>query len=209
MFRYSYYPPARSQTPQLFPEVGLFGCLDRLSIPIPPRRRFVTSAKIDSVTVHLEDPAWLKWALPLALLFWAALSVYQYETGKHPVLWLLTTALSLLGILLGGLRRMRSNQGLSDAYLRVDAEGIRIKRLLSRPRRIPWEQVQRVWLRGAVVEVDLRGGRRERCVLNPRLHAAARLQELRDLLGRYRDRHEFLLAVDEVAAESGSARPMG
>ena len=169
----------------------------------------MTSAKIASVTVHLEDPAWLKWALPLSLLFWAALSVYQYETGKHPVLWLLTTALSLLGILLGGLRRMRSNQGLSDAYLRVDTEGIRIKRLLSRPRRIPWEQVQRVWLRGAVVEVDLRGGRRERCVLDPRQQAAARLQELRDLLGRYRDRHEFLLAVDEVEAGSGSARPMG
>ena len=66
-----------------------------------------------------------------------------------------------------------------------------------------------MWLRGAVVEVDLRGGGRERCVLNPRLQAAARLQELRDLLGRYRDRHEFLLAVDEVAAESGSPRPMG
>ena len=169
----------------------------------------MTSAKIDSVTVHLEDPAWLKWALPLSLLFWAAVSVFQYATGQHPVLWLLTTALSFLGILLGGLRRMRSNQGMSDAYLRVDAEGIRIKRLLSRPRRFSWEEIQRVWLRGAVVEVDLRGGRRERCVLNPRLQAAVRLQELRDLLGRYRDRHEFLLAIDEVAAESGSAGVMG
>ena len=166
----------------------------------------MTSAKIDSVTVHLEDPAWLKWAVPLSLLSWAAISVYQYATGQHLVLWLLTTAVSLLGILLGGLRRMRSNQGLSDAYLRVDAEGIRIKRLLSRARRISYGQVQRVWLRGTVVEVDLRGGRRERCVLNPRLHAAARLQELRDLLGRYRDRHEFLLAVDDGEAESGSPR---
>ena len=171
----------------------------------------MTSAKIDSVTVHLEDPAWLKWALPLSLLFWAAVSVFQYATGQHLVLWLLTTALSFLGIVLGGLRRARSNQGMSDAYLRVDAEGIRIKRLLSRPRRFPYKykEVQRVWLRGTVVEVDLRGGRRERCVLNPRLQAAARLQELRDLLGRYRDRHEFLLAVDEVEAESGSPRPMG
>ena len=169
----------------------------------------MTSAKIDSVTINLEDPAWLKWALPLSLLFWAAVSVFQYATGQHLVLWLLTTALSFLGIVLGGLRRARSNQGMSDAYLRVDAEGIRIKRLLSRARRISYEQVQRVWLRGAVVEVDLRGGRRERCVLNPRLQAAERLQELRDLLGRYRDRHEFLVAVDEVEAESGSARSRG
>ena len=30
-----------------------------------------------------------------------------------------------------------------------------------------------------------------------------------DLLGRYRDRHEFLLAVDEVEAESGNARSTG
>ena len=97
---------------------------------------------------------------------------------------------------------------MSDAYLRVDAEGIRIKRLLSRPRRFPWEEVQRVLLRDAVFEVDLRGGRRERCVLNPRLHAAARVEELRELLGRYRDRHEFLLAVDEVDAVGGSAGSM-
>ena len=169
----------------------------------------MTSAKIDSVTINLEDPAWLKWGLPLSLLAWAAVSVFQYATGQHLVLWLLTTALSFLGLLFGGLRRMRSNQGLSDAYLRVDAEGIRIKRILSRPRRIPWEQVQRVWLRGPVVEVDLRGGRRERCVINPRLQAAVRLEELRDLLGRYRDRHEFALAVDEVEAESGTAGSMG
>ena len=121
------------------------------------------------------------------------------------MLWLVATALSLLSILFGVLRRARANQGMSDAYLRVDPEGIRIKRLLSRPRRFPWEQVQRVWLRGVVVEVDLRGGRRERCLLNPRLHAEARMEELRDLLERYRDRHEFLLTVDGVAAESGNA----
>ena len=72
---------------------------------------------------------------------------------------------------------------------------------MSRPRRFPWEQVQRVWLRGAVVQVDLRGIR-ERCVLNPRLQAEQRLQELRDLLGRYSERHEFLLTLEDV--ESGS-----
>ena len=172
----------------------------------------MTSAKIDSVTINLKDPAWLKWALAISLLAWAAVSVFQYATGQyreHLVLWLLAAALSILGILFGSLRRARSNEGMSDAYLRVDPEGIRIKRLLSQPRRFPWEQVQRVWLRGAVVEVDLRGGRRERCVLNPRLHAEARMEELRDLLGRYRDRHEFLLTVDEVAAESGNARSTG
>ena len=158
----------------------------------------MTGAKIDSVTISLEDPAWLKWTLLLSVLAWAAISVLQYATGQHRVLWLLTTALSLLSILFGMLRRVKSGQGMSDAYLRVDPEGIRIKRLLSRPRRFTWEQVQRVWLRGAVVEVDLRGGRRERCVLNPRLHAAARMEELRGLLERYRDRHEFPLAVDEV-----------
>ena len=158
----------------------------------------MTSAKIDSVTMNLEDPAWLKWALPLSLLAWAVISVLQYATGQHPVLWLVTTAVSFLGILLGGLRRARRGQGMSEAWLRVDPEGIRIKRLLSRPRRFSWEQVQRVWLRGAVVEVDLRGGGRERCLLNPRLHADVRMEELRDLLGRYRDRHEFPLAVDEV-----------
>ncbi len=158
----------------------------------------MTGAKIDSVTISLEDPAWLKWTLLLSVLAWAVVSVLQYATGQHPVLWLLTTALSLLSILFGMLRRVKSGQGMSDAYLRVDPEGIRIKRLLSRPRRFPWEQVQRVWLRDVVVEVNLRGGRRERCLLNPRLHAAARMEELRDLLGRYRDRHEFPLAVDEV-----------
>ena len=158
----------------------------------------MTGRKIDSVTINLEDPAWLKWALPLSLLAWAAVSVLQYATGQHPVLWLVTTAVSFLSILFGGLRRARTGQGVSEAYLRVDPEGIRIKRLLSRPRRFSWDQVQRVWLRDAVVEVDLRGGRRERCGLNPRLHAATRMEELRDLLGRYRDRHEFLLSVDEV-----------
>ena len=163
----------------------------------------MTRARIDSVTLHLEDPAWLKWALPLSLAAWAALSVVQYTTGDHRGLWLLTTILSLLCIIVGGLRRARSNQGLSDAYLRVDAQGIRIKRLLRRPQRIPHEQVQRVWLRGSVVELDLRGSRRERCALNPRLHAAERMEELRDLLRRYGDRHGFLLAVDEV--EGGSA----
>ena len=158
----------------------------------------MTVGKIDSVTINLEDPAWLKWGLPLSLLAWAVISVFQYATGQHLVLWLVTTAVSFLSILFGGLRRARTGQGMSDAYLRVDPEGIRIKRLLSRPRRLSWDQVQRVWLRGAVVEVDLRGGRRERCLLNPRLHAAARMEELRDLLGRYRNRHGFLLAVDEV-----------
>ena len=158
----------------------------------------MTSAKIDSVTLNLEDPAWLKWALPLSLLAWAAVSVFQYATGQHLVLWLVTTALSLLGIVFGGLRRAKSNQGMSDAYFRVDSEGIRIKRLLSRPRRFPWDQVQRVWLRGAVVEVDLRGGIRERCVLNPRLQAKGRMEELRELLVEYRDRHGFQLALDEV-----------
>ena len=158
----------------------------------------MTGAKIDSVTMSLEDPAWLKWTLLLSVLAWAVVSVLQYATGQHPVLWLVATALSLLSILFGMLRRVRSGQGMSDAYLRVDPDGIRIKRLLSRRMRFPWEQVQRVWLRGAVVEVDLRGGRREQCLLNPRLHAAARMEELRGLLGRYRDRHEFLLAVDGV-----------
>ena len=158
----------------------------------------MTVGKIDSVTINLEDPAWLKWGLPLSLLAWAVISVFQYATGQHLVLWLVTTAVSFLSILFGGLRLARTGQGMSDAYLRVDPEGIRIKRLLSRPRRFSWDQVQRVWLRGAVVEVDLRGGRRERWVVNPRLHAEARMEELRDLLGRYGDRHEFLLAVDEV-----------
>ena len=32
---------------------------------------------------------------------------------------------------------------------------------------------------------------------------------MQELLGRYRDRHEFLLAVDEVETESGSAQPIG
>lgn len=169
----------------------------------------MTSPRIDSVTIHLEDPAWLKCALPLSLLFWAAVSVYQYATGEHLALWLLTTALSFLGLLFGGLRRARANQGLSDAYLRVDAEGMRIKRLLSRPRRISWEQVRRVWLRGGVVEVDLRGGRRERCVLNPRLQAAARLEELRELLVEYRDRRGFLLALDDAEAEGGRTGAIG
>ena len=159
----------------------------------------MTSANIDSVTINLEDPAWLKWGFPLSLLAWAVVSVLQYNTGQHLVLWLLTTALSFLGIFFGGLRRARANQGLSDVYLRVDSKGIRIKRILSRPRRFPLEQVQRVWLRGTVIEVDLRGGRRERCVANQRLQAEERLQELRDLLGRYSDRHGFPLAVDEVA----------
>ena len=165
----------------------------------------MTSAKIDSVTINLGDPAWLKWALALSLLAWAAATVIQFYTGNNPVLWLVTTAVSFLGILWQALRRARPGHGMSEAWLRVDPEGIRIKRLLSRPRRFPWEQVQRVWLRGVVVEVDLRGGRRERCLLNPRLHAEARMEELRDLLGRYRDRHEFLLTVDEVAAQSGNA----
>ena len=35
------------------------------------------------------------------------------------------------------------------------------------------------------------------------------MQELHDLLGRYRDRHEFLLAVDGGGTESGSAQPIG
>lgn len=158
----------------------------------------LTVGKIDSVTINLEDPAWLKWALLLSVLAWAATTVFQFYTGNNLVLWLLTTAISFLGILWQALRRARPGHGMSEAWLRVDPEGIRIKRLLSRPRRFTWEQVQRVWLRDAVVEVDLRGGRRERCGLNPRLHAATRMEELRDLLGRYRDRHEFLLSVDEV-----------
>ncbi|MCY3759991.1 MAG: PH domain-containing protein [Gemmatimonadetes bacterium] len=125
----------------------------------------MTGAKIDSVTISLEEPAWVKWTLLLSVLAWAVVSVLQYATGQHPVLWLVATALSLLSILFGMLRRARTGQGMSDAYLRVDPGGMRIKRLLSRPRRFPWKQVQRVWLRSVVVEIDLRGGRRERCVL--------------------------------------------
>ena len=142
---------------------------------------------------------------PVPLLAWAAASVLHYATGQHLVLWLLTTALSFLGILFGSLRRARSSEGMSDAYLRVDPEGMRIKRLLSRPLRFPWEQVQRVWLRGAVVVMDLRGGLRERCVLNPRLQAAVRLEELRDLLGRYPNRHDFALTVEDGESGSGNA----
>ena len=119
------------------------------------------------------------------------------------MLWLLTTALSLLGILFGSLRRARSSEGMSDAYLRVDAEGIRIKQLLSGPRRFPWEQEQRVWLRGSVVEVDLRDGLRERCVVKPPRAAGGAAPAGTDLLGRYSERHDFALTLEDVESGSG------
>ncbi len=50
---------------------------------------------------------------------------------RRPRLWL---------TILGLLRRFSPNEGLSDAYLRLDAKGVRVKRLLSAARRIPWEQ---------------------------------------------------------------------